>query len=323
MDIIEKIFERTELKDRPPVLLDIGASGQIYRGWKRIAKYSTCIAFDADEREMKYIEDGSSGYKKLYIYNQIVTASGNKEENFFLTRSPYCSSLLEPDIKSLEDWNLAELFEVERKARLKTTTLPRVLSELKIHNIDWFKTDSQGTDLRLFQSLGDEIIRKILVADFEPGFIDAYKGEDKLHNLLAYMDRLPFWINELVIPQTQRLNRNIKEEVLFNEMDSRGKDILNLVMKSSPMCGEISYLNTMKEDEAFDLRDFLLMWVSAFINGQLGFALEIAHNGEKKYGDPIFAELKKETINAIDRKIKKVLLRKPFKKLIKIIKGLI
>jgi hypothetical protein len=323
MDIIEKIFERQELKERPPVLLDIGASGQMYRGWKRIAKYSTCIAFDADEREIKYIEDGTSGYKKIYIYNQIVSTGKNDEEDFYLTKSPYCSSLLEPDIENLKDWNLADLFMVEKKVRLKTTTLPKVLSELKVDKIDWFKTDSQGTDLRLFQSLGSEIIKNILVADFEPGFIDAYKEEDKLHALLAYMDSLPFWINELIVPQTQRLNKHIKEEVLFKDLDPRGKELLNLAMKSSPMCGEISYLNTMKNNEAFDLRDHLLMWSFAFNKGQTGFALEVACNGERKYGDPIFAELKKETISAINKNIKKVLLRKPFERLIRIIKGLI
>ncbi len=58
--------------------------------------------------------------------------------------------------------------------------------------IDGYKTDSQGTDLRIFNSLPKEIINKILLAEFEPGIIDAYQGEDKLHHLLAHMEKEPF-----------------------------------------------------------------------------------------------------------------------------------
>lgn len=64
-----------------------------------------------------------------------------------------------------------------------------VLKSINIDYIDWFKTDTQGTDLRIFASLGDELINKILVAEFEPGIIDAYKGEDKLYKIMEFFDK--------------------------------------------------------------------------------------------------------------------------------------
>ena len=50
MKIIQKVLESVYFENKPPVLIDIGASGEINAKWKAIASYSVCIAFDADER---------------------------------------------------------------------------------------------------------------------------------------------------------------------------------------------------------------------------------------------------------------------------------
>lgn len=296
MDIIEKILGREEFADNPPVLIDIGASGAINPKWRRIAPYSICIAFDADEREMGYTVKESSGYKKLYVYNKIVTDIQTDESDFYLTCSPYCSSLLRPKQESLDKWAFAELFEVEKKVRIKTITLPTVLKEIGISKIDWFKTDSQGTDLRLFNSLGEEGINRVLVAEFEPGIIDAYEGEDKLWRLMATMEEYPFWMADIAIGGSQRISK----EILNGDFGRIEKKIVPLLLKTSPAWGEVTYFNTFQEDAVYlDKRDFLLGWVFAIIEGQYGFALEIAMGGYRRFNDPIFKELEEYAHNRI------------------------
>jgi hypothetical protein len=118
--MIDMVLQRQEFIEAPPVLLDIGASGAIHRKWRTIAKYSIGIAFDADVREMNYAIKESSGYKKLYLFNRLVTDSPSSETDFYLTRSPYCSSLLRPDEKSIANWAFADLFEVEKTVKLKS-----------------------------------------------------------------------------------------------------------------------------------------------------------------------------------------------------------
>ena len=39
--------------------------------------------------------------------------------------------------------------------------------------IDWYKSDSQGTDLRIFDTLLDVVKDRVLAVDFEPGILDA------------------------------------------------------------------------------------------------------------------------------------------------------
>jgi len=307
--IITKVLSRKEFIDNPPVLLDIGASGKIYKAWSEIAKYSICVAFDADAREIKYIENGTSGYKKVYIYNKIVTSSNNNEDNFYLTKSPYCSSTLKPNSISLNDWSFTNLFNIEKVVKLKTINLNQVLTELNIKQIDWFKADSQGIDLRLFASLNSKITNKILAADFEPGIIDAYIGEDKLGALLLHMNNLPFWVNEMKLPKAIRIKKETIK-LLIEKFGSQIENNLNHILKSSPVCAEISFLNNFKSFENFNLRDFLLLWTIAYLKKQYAFALEIALLGTKIFNDEIFDELKDVIIKKIEQKTKTIKIKK-------------
>jgi hypothetical protein len=60
----------------------------------------------------------------------------------------------------------------------------QALIKININYIDWFKTDTQGTDLRLFKTLPSKIADHVLAAEFEPGILDAYIGEDKLYSVM-------------------------------------------------------------------------------------------------------------------------------------------
>ncbi len=286
MDIIDQILACPLLSAAPPVLVDIGASGEINPKWKAIAKYSICIAFDADDREIGYAVNESSEYRKLYVFNSLVSDRESAGADFYLTSSPYCSSLLEPDHQSLDKWNFGDLFHVNNIAKMKTVTLPTALREIGVSKIDWFKTDSQGTDLRLFSSLGEEGMRKTLMAEFEPGIIDGYKGEDKLHMLMSFMDKRPFWMNDIKICGTQRLS----QEAIYKQFPGyNGKQAHGLPFRISPCWAEVSYFNQFGIEALYlDLRDFLLGWVFAVIDGQHGFALDIALQGKQRFNETFF-----------------------------------
>lgn len=289
MNLIEDILSRDEFKNAPPVLLDIGASGEIRKEWHELAKYSICIAFDADKREMEYIQN-EKGYKDLYVFNCIVTEKNTDLMDFYLTRSPFCSSLLEPDVESLKNWSFNDLFQVEKKISIKARRLIDIIKELKITQIDWFKTDSQGTDLRLFQSLTDDLIDKVFVADFEPGIMKAYIGEDKLSSILQYMEQKKFWLSDININGPERINFSL----LDNEFGPGYKDYFkynNSIIKNSPFWAELSFINSFDNFKDYSMRDYLLMFVFAYLKKQHGFALEIAVKGKERFNDDIFMRM--------------------------------
>ncbi len=284
-DLIKKIFSNEVLKEKPPVLLDIGASGSLPAQWEIIAPYSICVAFDADERDFVVEESEGKPWKKLYSLNRLVAPQSSNGIDFYLTNSPYCSSSLQPDIKALEPWAFQHLFQVERTIKLPAVDLNTVLNEIGINRIDWYKTDSQGTDLRIFKSLPNEFTNKIIVAEFEPGILDAYIGEDKLHQIMAHMENKPFWVSHMEVKGPHRVHQND-----LRKMDYYQQRGMRKLLKTSPGWCEIDYFNTF-ETEALTIREYLLGWVFATIKQQHGFAMHIASLGEDRFKDQIFIEL--------------------------------
>jgi hypothetical protein len=295
MTSVEQVLRLPTVRERPPVLVDIGASGVLHERWTQLAPHSICIAFDADERDFDASVSRPHPYRTLHLHNNIVSDRDTPYLDFYLTRSAHCSSALPPDNGKLAAWIFADLFDVEKQTRLRSRTLASVLEEHQLGYVDWFKTDSQGTDLRLFLSLGDAMVRRVIAADFEPGLIDAYVGEDKLHAVLARMDQLPFWISELRVRGTQRLSRLLWEQ----RVRPLTRGVAPLSLRNSPGWAEVSYLNTLDADQSFDQRDFLVAWVIASVQRQFGFALEIAVRGEERFGDPVFAELADDSLSAL------------------------
>jgi len=298
--IIDRILCRTEFIEKPPVLIDIGASGKLNPRWKSLAKHSICIAFDADDREMRHIEVESSHFKRLHVFNAVLTDKAKGKIPFYLTNFPFCSSSLKPDNQSLEDWFFADLFEVEREVELNSIDLSKVLKKLEIDHVDWFKTDSQGTDLRLFKSLGNDFINKVLVVELEPHFIDSYQGEDKAHDVLAFMDTLPFWMIDIEVHGTQRIKKTTASRY-FNKKEQR---FISHLLKESPGWAELAYMNNLQEETIFTEREFILAWIFATLYFQHGYALELALRATQKYSDSIFGELIKVSIKQVKKKYK-------------------
>ena len=286
-NIISKIMKHEVFRTHPPVLVDVGASGEIHKEWAQIAPYSICIAFDGDDRELKSVKSSSSGYRELILYHRVLTVSKEDHTDFYLTASPYCSSTLMPDYQGLSAYNFRPFFDVEKKIQLKSITLNEVLEENNLNYIDWFKTDSQGTDLRLFAALDSKIIDNIKIAEFEPGIIDAYCGEDKFYDLLKWMNGKKFFLNSLNVEPVYRLKTETVEKFKFSPKVWR-------YAKPTPGWVNLSFLNTGSDCNSWNLRDCLFFMVCCIINRQYGMVLELSELMQQNFPDEkIFAGIKK------------------------------
>lgn len=287
--MIDKILSRPEFQTEPPVLVDIGASGQLHNRWKTFAKYAICIAFDADDRDFGYVESESSHFRKLYTFNHIVTETDTEMANFYLTESPHCSSLLRPRPDLIQEYAFAPKFEPTKVVQLKTRSLRSTLDSLKIKQVDWFKTDSQGTDLRLFRNLGEERTQRVLTAEFEPGIASIYDGEDKLYKVLQFMEETgSHWLAELLPKGSPRITPALLDS--FSTQPLVKKFVL-FSLKNSAVWGEMTYLNRFADDATLTQRNLLLGWVFATTLKQHGFALILTQKAKERFSDPIFAEM--------------------------------
>lgn len=288
MKIIKSILQTDLFQLQPPVLVDVGASKEINPKWKLIAPYSICIAFDADDREFHISEETNKAYKKLFTFNRIVIDEAVEKADFYLTNSPFCSSLLEPDTKNLGHWIFSSLFTVNKKTQLSAITVEQALLKINIDYIDWFKTDTQGTDLRLFKTLPQNIAGQVLAAEFEPGILDAYLGEDKLYSVMEYLQRHNFWLSSMQPKGVQRLNASYVNKL--------GSFASGKIIKKSPGWAEVTYL---RQAIFTNKRQLLLLYIFALLEKQYGFALEIVDFALQHIGDSIFEDCKKEVLKKL------------------------
>jgi FkbM family methyltransferase len=292
--LVDRILRLPELEAAPPVLVDIGAAQGIHPKWRAIARYSVCVAFEADERELGSVTSEAAGFRRLTTYNRIAAERASEAEPFHLTASPFCSSRLAPRHDSLARYAFAPLFRVERTVELPALELPSALAQLGVERVDWLKIDSQGTDLRLFRSLGDALAAKVLVVEFEPGIIDAYEGEDTLAELLADMGARGFWVSDLTVRGSTRIDSVLARRAL----GSRASTYLDACHKTAPGWAEIEYFNDFAADDAFRKRELLLGCAFAFLRGHNAFALELATKGRERFGPP-FDELERTALRRI------------------------
>jgi hypothetical protein len=296
--IVDEILSRPEFEDAPPVLIDIGASAQIHRKWKPIAKHSVAVAFEGHASE---VPPRSDEFRELHVYGAVV-AERAARESFYLTTFPFCSSRLRPRLDRLRPYALAPLFEVERVAEVQTVALPAVLAELGLERVDWFKTDSQGTDLRLFESLPEAQAAGVLVAEFEPGIVDAYEGEDTLADVMRELPRKGFWMSELTVRGSQRADSGLLREKLL-PLQRRH---LGVGLKPAPCWAEVEYFNELEDESLFDRRELLLACAFALIREQDGFAVEVARRGGARFDEPLFDRVEAAALQRIRRRFLKL-----------------
>ncbi|MFA6224306.1 MAG: hypothetical protein WC647_18555 [Desulfomonilaceae bacterium] len=307
-----------------PVLIDIGASGQPPELWEAIASQSLYIGFDPDLREMRDIPGGK--FARTIILNEAVTSNPEQTETkFYLTQSPHCSSTLPPDNESLANYLFSDLFAVQKEVSVNASSLNAAIDRLGLKGVDWFKTDSQGTDLRLFQSLDDNLRNRVLAIDIEPGLIDAYQGEDLFIDAHRALLGQGFWLSKLDVKGTVRLKRTTFQAVVKRHPKFTDTLVYSSVQASPGWC-EASYLRTLASIQERDAqsRDYTLLWVFAMIEKQWGYGLDIALAYDAQFGpDDISKQMSEFPLKQIYRNnrnfrtLAKRLLPEPVKKLLR------
>lgn len=290
MNLIARIFAEPELQAAPPVLVDVGAAGGVHRAWRPIARHAVGVGFEPDARETAALTGAQRQFRRWIFCSALaspVTPPDGKLP-FHLTRSPQCSSMLPPDQAGLREWVFADQFEVLRTPAVPAASLTESLQRAGIDRVDWLKCDTQGMDLKLYQSLPAAWRQQILVAEFEPGFIDSYQGEDHVADVLVAMKAEPFWLAGLSPGLTPRG----RSELMAAGRPAAIRPWLRRLAPPAPAWAGLQFLRDVSRvPEITDRRGWLLAWVFAIVADQPGYALTVAEEGRRRWGDPLFVEM--------------------------------
>ncbi len=296
------ICEPLTLLNIHPVLLDIGAAGPRPKIWQPIAQQSFYVGFDADHRELEKSSIGKF-YQTKMISEAVTEDQTCSEVPFFLTKSPYCSSRLKPNSRSLASFLFSDLFEVERETEVRATSLNAALARLNLSTVDWIKLDTQGTDLRLFNSLSEQVRSHVLALDVEPGLIDAYEGEDLFVDTHRELSRAGFWLSAIEVRGATRMRRSTLD--YLSEKHALTQTVISDATPQSPAWCEARYFRTIESLVQIGVteRDYVLLWAFALLDHHYGVALDLALEYEKIFGaDRVSAILRREPLRQIQQR---------------------
>ncbi|MBI1337175.1 MAG: hypothetical protein GC164_09460 [Phycisphaera sp.] len=283
-----------------PILADVGASGAAPEVWQPLADQSVYLGFDPDLREIRNESGGI--FKQSFVLNEAVCPDDSQHSvTFHLTRSPFCSSTLPPDREGLSNYIFAPWFDVQRTTQARATTLNRALHRVGLDRIDWLKVDTQGTDLRIFKSLPEQA--RPLAIDIEPGLIPAYEGEDTFTQVHTDLTQQGYWLSDMRVCGSVRINRDTAKDLMQRNPGMDVDGIGNSVRKS-PGWVEARYLRSVDAlaPHRETTRDHALLWAFAMIDGQCGFALDVARAVADRPGDQkLGLELNTIATDAIQR----------------------
>jgi hypothetical protein len=198
----------------------------------------------------------------------------------------------------------ADSFIIERTETRKASTLNAVLDRLNLPQIDWMKIDTQGTDLRVYNSLRKELRDKLLAIDIEPGLRGAYVGEDLFCDVHKGMMARVLAVE----PAGLRLVRMRKSTLdwLADRDAKASPDTIAKAVRQTPGWTECRYLRSLESlaATAATRREYVLLWVFALIDKQYGFCLDLALEYARRFGeDEVSKRLEAESIARIDEAI--------------------
>ena len=290
MRLIDRVLLEPEFKAAPPVLVDVGAAGGVPRAWRRIARHSIGVAFEPDMRATGTLRQAPRAFRRWILVPALAMPSAGTTgmQSFHLTRAPECSSILPPRRDALRAWAFSDFFEVQSTSALPATTIAAALAAHGLDGVDWLKCDTQGLDLRLFLGLSDAWRSRLLAAEFEPGIIDAYEGEDRLPEVLTAMRNEPFFLAGM---STLPMARHGPAA-----WSAGRRRWLRRTASRIPAWANLRYLRDVQQRaEALDRRAVLLAWVFAVACRLPDYAGVVAEHGQARFGGALFAEMARES----------------------------
>ena len=278
--LIDHILVGREIE---PVLVDIGASGGSPRIWEPIRAQSTYVGFDGDDRDVRHPQQHE--FRHAHFVHEVITPNGDQEVTFYLTRSPYCCSTLRPNTLVTENFLSADSFIVDRQVSMKASNLNEVLDRLSLERIDWLKIDTQGTDLRIYNSLRQTLRDRMLAIDAEPGLRGAYVGEDLFCDVHKQLMADGFWLSNLKVCGLVRMRKTTLDELARRD-PTFNVDALSGAVRPTPGWTECRYLRSLESlaNVSGERRDYQLLWVFAIMDAQHGFALDLALEYGRRFG---------------------------------------
>jgi FkbM family methyltransferase len=156
----------------PLTVIDIGARGGIDVDWAPFSPHVVVYAFEPDQEECARLNRDEG---KIAEYIPIAVASTAGELPFYVTRDPFCSSLLVPIGQLTEERPRLAGMRIRHTATITTDTLDHWRRERRVDHLDYLKLDVQGAELAILEGAASSL-DSVRAVKLEVQFNRLYQG---------------------------------------------------------------------------------------------------------------------------------------------------
>jgi FkbM family methyltransferase len=195
------------VKSNDPVFFDIGANiGQTVKDIKEVFKNATIHAFEPSPNTFEILQNNTSNFKKLYLWNFGV---GSSNDDLLLNEYAFSN------LNSFFDIHNYEFCKLKGKTLVKTTTVDQFVIENSIQMIDVLKIDTEGFELEVFKGAINSIKEsKIGMLFFEASFVARNKDMPSFTELWDFAIQNEFELVS-IYPLVHRKNMGVYTNILF------------------------------------------------------------------------------------------------------------
>ena len=178
----------------PFVIVDIGASGgKLPDNLETLDRHFRVVGFEpfreAYDNLMRVPSDN-----RYYINKALYKEKA--EIDFYVTKKPTGSSLLEPNMAFLDRFHNASRYEVTKSLKVEADTLDNQLHEHGIDDVDFVKLDTQGSELFVLQG-SERTLQRTFGVKIEVEFAEMYRNQPLFSDVDAFLRSRGFMLFDL------------------------------------------------------------------------------------------------------------------------------
>jgi FkbM family methyltransferase len=170
---------------RPLGLLDVGARGGLQYPWNRLRPGINAILVEPDAEESARLRNASEGADLIVVPYALWSRDGDVDLR--ITRSPGCSSVLEPNQELLAQFPDSQRYGVERIVKVPARTVDSLRASREMPLFDFAKLDVQGGELEVLRGGRQSFSQELVGLELEVEFAELYIGQPLFSDVEAFV----------------------------------------------------------------------------------------------------------------------------------------
>lgn len=178
--------------ERPVTLVDIGAAGGIPPRWRGLQGRLLTIGFEPHRTNFERLEPDSS-----HIYLNTALLAEEKTVPFYLTSKLQCSSILRPNLETLERFPDQTRWDVVDVEEVRGESLDRALAANGVAGVDFLKLDAEGAELEILSGAAETLARNVVGVEVEVRFAAVHHDQPYFADVDVFLRRADFELIDL------------------------------------------------------------------------------------------------------------------------------